>query len=210
MKKGIIFDLDGTLWDSTLQITESWKIASEKMGINKQITHDKVMACMGMPMDKIFKTLFDRYSAQELLEIQKNCEEYENEYLLTHCGRLYEGVEQTLIALKEKGFSLYIVTNSQDGYVEAFFSSAKLGYLFDDYEMFGRTGKFKWENIKDINERNNLDKAFYVGDIEADFIATTKAGLPFVFAAYGMGDYFECDVKIDKFVDLLEVADKVI
>ena len=57
------------------------------------------------------------------MQLLRLCCETEDEYSREHGGVLYPNVEQTLSALKNRGYDLYIVTNSQDGYVEAFFDS---------------------------------------------------------------------------------------
>jgi phosphoglycolate phosphatase len=38
-----------------------------------------------------------------------------------------------------------------------------------------------------VVERNNLDKAVYVGDIMGDYESAMKAGIGFIHAAYGFG-----------------------
>ena len=41
MKKGIIFDMDGTLWDSAENVAISWNIALDKVGFQREpITKD--------------------------------------------------------------------------------------------------------------------------------------------------------------------------
>ena len=46
----IIFDLDGTLWDSTKNVTISWNDTFEKMGLSYRITPDDLTRSMGMTM----------------------------------------------------------------------------------------------------------------------------------------------------------------
>ena len=51
MKKGIIFDVDGTLWDSSVQVAQSWQVAAEKL-LNgpRPITPDMISRNMGKNM----------------------------------------------------------------------------------------------------------------------------------------------------------------
>ncbi|HKM01409.1 MAG TPA: HAD family hydrolase, partial [Sedimentibacter sp.] len=58
---------------------------------------------------------------------------------------------------------------------------------FLDFENAGRTKRPKGENIKSIIDRNNLDKAVYIGDTQGDYDATKIAGIPFIHAKYGFG-----------------------
>ena len=43
MKKGIIFDMDGTLWDSAAQVAESWNVASRKEGYEYNINYSVII-----------------------------------------------------------------------------------------------------------------------------------------------------------------------
>lgn len=195
--RAIIFDLDGTLWDATACITAAWQEVIDANGIDITLTVEAVKSCMGLPMDEIFLRLLPNIGDDFRAKMQQKCQQYENEYLSLHGGVLYPNVEQTLSALKNDGYDLYIVTNSQDGYVETFFDSMKLGRYFTDYEMFGRTGLLKAENIRLVMRRNGVNKAIYVGDAKGDYDSSKAAKIPFVFAKYGFGqvDCYEYSIE---------------
>ena len=110
----------------------------------------------------------------------------ENAYVAAHGGVLYPGVEQTLAALAAR-WPLFLVSNCQDGYIEAFFQAHGLGRYFTDYENPGRTGLPKADNIALVAERNGLRRPLYIGDTQGDYDAASKAGVPFLHAAYGFG-----------------------
>lgn len=188
MKKGILFDLDGTLWDSSQEVALSWTEALKKRDdVKKEITMEDMQSVMGKTMTEIGNTLFSEYDREKRMELLDFCVKEENEYIRLHGGRLFEGLEETLKVLKEKGYHLYIVSNCQSGYIEAFLEYHKLERYFDDFECFGGTGRPKGENIRLVAERNHLDKAVYVGDIQGDYEATMQAGLPFIHARTGYG-----------------------
>ena len=44
MKKGIIFDMDGTLWDSAEQVAKSWNVAAAGIGYEYHLTAEDIMA----------------------------------------------------------------------------------------------------------------------------------------------------------------------
>ena len=75
------------------------------------------------------------------------------------------------------------------------------GY-FIDYEEWGRTGLLKADNIRLVMERNGIDKAVYIGDIQKDSDASHEAGIPCIWAAYGFGDICDAEGKIDSFSEL--------
>ena len=202
MKQGIIFDLDGTLWDSSQAVVDAWNTILEG---RYHFTVEQMQAQMGKTMDAIAYSLFADEDKEEALRLMTMCTDYENIYIEKHGGNLYSVVRETLEKL-HKDYHLSIVSNCQEGYIEAFVNYYGLNDLIDDTENFGRTGKGKADNIRLVVERNNLEKAFYVGDIEGDYLSSTEAGVPFIFAAYGFG-HVENTPAIEKFTDLVDVVE---
>ena len=208
MKKGIIFDMDGTLWDSARQVADSWSIALQEADIeNKKISASDMYSVMGKTMDEIANILFGELDEKKQKELLHACCEKENDYLRKNGGNLYPKVESTLEKLKSK-YHLYIVSNCQSGYIEAFLHYYNFSKYFEDIECFGNNSKIKAENIKIVVDRNNLDKAVYVGDIQGDYDSSMAAGVNFIHAAYGFGTINTAVTKIDDFESLIDVVDK--
>lgn len=208
MKKGIIFDLDGTLWDSAQAVVDSWNVVIDRTeDFNKRITVEDMESLMGKTMDDIAFTYFDTVSRQRALMILQECMDYENEYLEQVGGILYPHLEEVLADLS-KDYFLAIVSNCQCGYIEAFLKYHKLEKYFDDFECFGNTKQEKDANIRKIVERNHLEKAVYVGDVLGDYLSTTKAGLPFILAAYGFGEVPQAEYRIQALTQLRKVIEE--
>lgn len=199
---GIIFDLDGTLWDSTEVILKVWNDAAKDFKeITTEVTMEDIQGAMGLLLLDIGKKFYPYIDEKRLSEIVKHCSKTENEYLSIHGAKLYDNIEETLKKLS-KNHKLFIVSNCQDGYIEAFYKAHNLEKYFVDFENPGRTGMPKWENIKLIVERNNLKNPVYVGDTAGDRKAAKLAGVPFVFAKYGFGDVEDYEFVVDKFEDV--------
>lgn len=205
MTDGIIFDLDGTLWNATNAICKTWNIVLDSYPyIREPITVEELEGCMGLLLDDISRKLFPDESSAVQRELIVKCCDMEVEYLSEHGGILYPELEKTLSTLSQR-HKLFIVSNCQSGYVESFFKGHGLEKYFTDFECAGNTGKVKGDNIKLIMERNALESPVYVGDTEGDRQSALIADIPFVYAAYGFGNAEKYDYIINKFSDLIEI-----
>ena len=216
-KKGIIFDMDGTVWDSSENVAKAWTVKVHEAGFtDKTVTREDIQSVMGKPMDVIADTLFTyTEKGPERDALRADCENYENEYLRAHGGILYDGILETWAKLKEMGYHIYIVSNCQAGYVESFLGYYDIAYgtpedLVEDIECYGNNFLQKDENIKLVAERNGLTAACYVGDIQSDYDATAKAGFPFIHAKYGFGTINVEEPYINSFEELIKVVPEVI
>lgn len=203
MKKGIIFDMDGTLWDSAENVAKSWNLAiATYSGYEKTLTTADIQRVMGKTMDAIADILFSDLSRKNRTELLSICCEIENDYLREHGGILYEGVRETLETLRERGYHLFIVSNCQSGYIEAFLDYYQLWDMIEDKQCYGDNLLPKSDNIRLVAERNMLDAVVYVGDIQGDYDASMAAGADFIHAAYGFGT-IDADVPaIQAFTEL--------
>lgn len=202
MVDGIIFDLDGTLWDSTDVGAVAWSEAARKEGYSKKITAEKLKSLYGLPTELIAFKLFPEASETVRLKIMSHSNKLQNKKLEKNGARLYPEVKETLFELK-KQYDLYIVSNCLEGYIPAFIQGHQLEGIFSDYEHPGRTNLSKGENIKLLMERNNLKHTFYVGDTLGDETAAKEAKLPFVYASYGFGESKDYDYELNAFKEII-------
>ena len=210
MKKGILFDLDGTLWDSSELVITAWnRCIAEKTDRAERFTVRDMRGFMGKTLENIAALMFPSLPEHERLRIIEMCEDEEQAYLTEHCAPLYPHEKEVIGRLAEK-YTLAVVSNSQDGYVQIYLEQCGFGELFSDMECAGRTGKDKDENIRLVMERNNITDCIYVGDTQTDMLAAEKAGVPFVHAAYGFGTPERCAASINDLTELIGTADRLL
>ena len=199
----IIFDLDGTMWDSRQEVCTAWNEVLKDYDVKKkEVSVEDMTATMGMLLVDIGKKLFPELSNRDLEDLINACCHRENEYLSKKGAKLFDNLEYTLERLSKK-YGLFIVSNCNKGYIEAFLEAHKLGRYFTDKECPGSSGLNKAGNIKLIIKRNNLKSPIYVGDTQGDCNSAIETGIPFVYAKYGFGKNVEgYSYTIDKIEDL--------
>lgn len=201
----IIFDLDGTLWDATATVTQAYHTVQHRVDYLSQetVTLAAVQAVTGQPYQVAYDRLFPTLPAEHLNEFRALCAREELVAAQQHGGRLYPGLAETIRYLAAR-YRLFIVSNCQVGYVEAFFRHSGLGTYFEGHQCFGTKMQPKFQNILDIISQYALQAPVYVGDTSSDFEASQKSGIPFVFAAYGFGDVpaVKASERIDQVSDL--------
>lgn len=185
----IIFDLDGTLWDSTGNVALAWEKARQQVGYDEvdSITRERVRSITGMAYDAIFEVLLPDMDIERRNYFKAVCAQNEIDTLDETGGDLYPRLEETIKYLAGK-YKLYIVSNCQSGYIETFLSHCPVAGHFSAHQCYGTKGQPKAENIKDIVNDHNLNSPVYVGDTWGDHDSAKKAGVPFIFANYGFGE----------------------
>lgn len=206
--EGIIFDLDGTLWSTSDQIVPAWNDVLQRKGL-PLITVSQMNSFMGKTPDMIASMMLPDMPHVEAMYVFAECVVEENNYLKTHGGTLYEGLETTLAHLK-KNYFLAVVSNCLQDYLNTFLDFHGLRGYFDDCETFGGTRLQKSENIRLVVKRNHLNAAVYVGDTELDRQSAEKAGVPFIWAKYGFGTDVVAQQTINSINELPQVVEKII
>ncbi|MCR5120587.1 MAG: HAD family hydrolase [Lachnospiraceae bacterium] len=203
----LILDVDGTLWDTTGLVKDSWMLAAADEGVNVTITADDLKKYFGKPMDEIARLVFPEQSEERRSAIMKRGERYEEEVLETCEEDLsYPGVADTIRELSER-IDICVVSNCQSGYIELACKKIGISKFIRDHECFGDHGLYKAENIRLVAERNGYKHPVYLGDIQGDADASHEAGVRFIHAAYGFGKVKEADAVINSFSELKELLE---
>ncbi len=188
MNKAIIFDLDGTLIDSVPDIMFNLNIALKAFGY-PEITKKEVERFIGNGARRLVKdSMGQGVQEQEVDE----CLKYYNK-IYTESGSpltdLFEGVEEMLYKLKERGFKLAILTNKPQITTDNVYEKYLKKFSFD--LVIGQSEKFKCKPDKDgaeyILKTLNVqpENAYFVGDGETDAITAKNAGMTGVAALWG-------------------------
>lgn len=203
---GIIFDLDGTLWDATAVNKLAWDKAYEQLGYGKsRVTDEEFQSCMGMIIPDVAKKIHPEIGDDKREEFIDCCIEIEHKLLMECGGIVYDGFFHVLETLTKR-HRLCVVSNCQSGYIEIFMRVHNAARYFADFECPGNTGLLKTDNIKLVTERNGFKNPVYVGDTLGDMNSAHEAGLPFIWAEYGFGrDLKGYDYKVGSLRELTEI-----
>ena len=204
--ESLIFDIDGTLWDSRQLVAEGYNIQLAKEGLSHlAVNAEQFRPLFGKVMTEIADVIFSSVPAPERYELMQRCMDEENRYMhKNECNIGYPGVRETLEKLA-KHHRLFIVSNSQQGYPELCIEKLGLTPYIQGHLCFGDTGTTKGQTIRTLMEKYSITDCAYIGDTQGDYEATLEAGVPFLWAAYGFGTPAGYDARIDQFSDLLNL-----
>ena len=205
-EESLIFDIDGTLWDSRALVAEGYNIQLRREGLDHLgVTAADLKPLFGKTMTEIADALFGSLSEETRYDLMARCMATEQEHLrMDPCRIGYPDVATTLETLAQR-HRLFIVSNSEQGYPELTMEKLGITHLIQGHLCFGDTGTDKGTTILRLMERCRITSAVYIGDTQGDMEATYKAGLPFVWASYGFGTPERYDCKVDRFAQLAEI-----
>ena len=204
--ESLIFDIDGTLWDSRQLVAEGYNLQLEKEGLQHLfVTAEDLKPLFGKVMTEIADTILASIDPSERYELMERCMKTENDYLFANECRIgYPKVKETLAELARK-YRLFIVSNSQCGYPELCIEKLGLGEYIEGHMCFGDTGTSKGQTILTLIRKHNIGSCIYIGDTQGDLEACREAGVPFIFCAYGLGNAESWDAKIESIEELLNM-----
>ena len=202
--ESLIFDIDGTLWDSRALVAEGYNIQLKEEGLEHLfVTAEDLKPLFGKVMTEIADAILASIPESERYELMERCMKTENDYLFANECRIgYPGVKETIAKLSEK-HRIFIVSNSQCGYPDLCIEKLGLAPYISGHLCFGDTGTSKGKTIRRLMAEHGIENAVYIGDTQGDYEATVEADVPFIWATFGFGTPAGYAEKIDTFAELL-------
>jgi len=171
----IIFDLDGTLIDSSEGIVEAFNHALQEFGL-PAVAAEKITPMIGFPVE----SMFQQVTTEAIAEL-KNAFRTKAMETVVKASRPLFGAEKVITSLFDRGFKLSIATTKIRAHLDGILE--KLGW--DEYFATVVGGdevsavKPHPEQFEFLMKKSNCDKnsAVVVGDTINDILAARAAGL---------------------------------
>jgi phosphoglycolate phosphatase len=188
----ILFDLDGTLIDSSRSILEGFVAALAAHGARPVVPVDSRL--IGPPLPEALRILSGETDPARLAAIARSFTDYyDNEGF--KASDAYAGVSDMLTALREGGATLHIATNKRFEPTRRIVDWLGWGELFDQVYAIDKLPGARFANkaamIAHLMNQAGVEASDgqYVGDRDEDRVAATANALPFVLVTWGYGDY---------------------
>jgi phosphoglycolate phosphatase len=210
----ILFDLDGTLTDPVMGITNAVMYALEKFGITVE-DRKELYKFIGPPLIDSF-TQFYGFSEEDALQAIVYYREffgvtgiYQNE--------VYPQIPETLEAIKNSGKKLLLATSKPEKYAKIILEHFGLAKYFDCVvgATFDGSLNYKSDIVRVALERGGVldkEKAIMIGDRHHDITGGKDNGLRTIGVLYGYGDLeemkeYKADFVAEKPTDILKILE---
>jgi pyrophosphatase PpaX len=204
-----LFDLDGTLIDTTEMIWQCFQNTLTVFGIDG-FTRELIVSKIGMPLKDQVEDLIGTVSDEKYAEILAVHMGHQNKIYKEYLG-LFDGVVDVLATLKANGKKLAIVTSRKRESAERFSREMGIFEYFDAFITPESTKKHKpdkepvMEAIKQLGGDMN---SIFVGDAVYDIASGKAAGVDTAFVSWSHTASSDLSVEpsyvLENFTDLLE------
>lgn len=181
----IIFDLDGTLLDTSEGIFNSVRYVEKELMLNPA-EDDKLRFFLGPPPKEMYKKIYGLSETQAIVATKKH-REYGNKKAIYE-SHVYDGIGDVLSGLKANGYKMAVATLKKQEIAEKILEYYKIKDFFeiivgmDEEETYTKS-----QIIFEVVNRLKSHKAVMIGDSEYDSNGAKKAGVDFIGVLYGFG-----------------------
>ena len=202
-KKLIIFDMDGTLVNSSLTIANAINYVRKNLGF-EAMEQESILRMVNDHTLNPAKTFYHAEafdSDHERWFSEYYSKNHENELVL------YEGIKEMLKSLKEEGHTLAVATNAYRGSTIESLTHLDVYDLFDAIACYDDVKKGKpypdmlHKILEELNYSNEM--SIFIGDGSRDEMASKNANIPYVMVDWGFTDHSKAVRSVDELKNIL-------
>lgn len=191
--KTILFDLDGTLIDSSSGITKSAQYALSHYGIDEPELKN-LFFFIGPPLLYSFMNHYG-FSKEQATEAVKIYRERYHKIGIFECS-LYDGVKECIMQLKEEGYMIGMASSKPEPSCRRILEHFGILDLFDDVVGATMDARIdtKEEVLEEVMRRWSdvpKEEMCLIGDTMFDMDGANAIGIPCIAVSYGFGDVMQ-------------------
>lgn len=188
--KYVIFDFDGTIDDTSEGIYHTFAKVLKLMNVKSEgIDFSRHI---GPPLEYSYTHLVGEERCAEGVELHRKVFVEDN---AVQMSKLYDGIRETLVALKNHGYVLAVASSKYQPHAIASLKNFCLYGLFDC--VYGQTEKrgFKVEILRQLIADNgwNKNECIMIGDTPYDIDGAHENGIDAMAVTYGFGQACELE-----------------
>lgn len=192
----VLFDLDGTLLDTSPGIFNSVRYAESQLGLDP-IPDARLREFVGPPPKSMYRSIYGLDEGQSLLAAQKH-----REYGRTRAiyeAQVYPGIRELLAGLKEKGYKLAVATLKAETIAQTILEYYGIAPFFDAIVGMDPAETLTKRLTIDLARQRTgtTGSAILIGDSIYDYTGALEAGIDFLGVLYGFGFSPETDYPFD-------------
>ena len=181
----VIFDLDGTLLDTSPGIFGSVRYAESVMKLNP-IEDSELRRFVGPPPKEMYKKIYG-LSDDDAMLATKAHRKYGMEKAVYE-AEVYAGMKETLNKLKNSGHKLAVATLKKQNIAEVVLKNFEIYNFFDAVVGIDEAESLtKAQTIELCMSMTDSKQTVMVGDSEYDYKGAVEAGIDFIGVLYGFG-----------------------
>lgn len=216
-KKSIIFDMDGTLFQTNkvleISLLETFNYLESINEWNGEISIEKYREIMGAPLPKVWEILLPDHSQ----EVRKFTDSFFLKVLIENIkndkGALYPHVEDIFSYLRDNNWSIFIASNGLKEYLKTIVSFYQLdNWIFDFYSIEEIESLDKSNLVEFILRKYNIQRGAIVGDRISDINAAKDNGLVSIGCNFDFAreeELSKADYVIDDLIELKSIIHKL-
>ena len=203
MTKAVLFDLDGTLFDTSEGIFHTANFTVAKLGLEPCYDERQMRKFVGPPLRDCFRIVYG-YTDDALLS--ECVRVYRQEYRKTgmHLCHIYPGLVETIDSLHSLGLKVGVCTLKYERLARMIFDEKGLSAKLDTVRGTDEEGKItKAESILRATKDLGLEPAdvLMVGDTVNDQMGAEEAGVDFLAVSWGFGFAKGDEVAYGRLID---------
>lgn len=216
MSDAIIFDMDGTLFQTNLilepALEATFDFLREENLWDRETPTEQYRKIMGVPLPVVWETLCPNHSRETREKSNERFQQKLIELIQAQKGALYPDVETTLMELS-KTHSIFVASNGQIDYLEAIINTYQLNrFIQCTYSIQHVKTSNKSDLVQMVKHENLIEKGYVIGDRSSDIVAAKANGLIAVGVNFDFAqedELIEADYVVNQFKEILTLKNLV-